>query len=88
MADTLTIAVSPETAARLRHSAEQTGETPETLASRLVEEAVADLSGASTQSVLTDDQLADLRERLKRPRQFVSDVEVQAYFARHLPREK
>ena len=76
MADTLTLQIDPDTAAELRRMAEDSGESVEALAQRLLAEA-AQYSGA-----LTPEQLADLDERLKNPGPMASEEEVEAFFAR------
>lgn len=87
MADTITIAVSAKTAEVLRRNAREAGETEETLVARLVEEAAAELD-QPLDSLLTHEQLADLKQRLKEPRRFASDEEVEAFFARFRSRKE
>lgn len=76
MADTLTLQIDPDTAAELRRMASETGESVENLAQRLLEEA------AQSTSQLSEDQIEDLRERLKNPGPMASDEEVEIFFAR------
>jgi hypothetical protein len=76
MADTLTLQIDPETAAELRRIAEDSGESVEALAQRLLAEA------AHYPSALSDEQLADLEERLRNPGPMASDEEVEAFFSR------
>jgi predicted transcriptional regulator len=76
MADTLTIQINPDTAAGLRRMAEDSGETVEQLAQRLLADA------AQYSSQLSDEQLADLEERLKNPGPLATDEEVEAFFSR------
>ena len=37
----------------------------------------------ATQATLSDDQWAEIRRRMKEPREYASDAEVEAYFKRH-----
>jgi uncharacterized protein (DUF1778 family) len=81
MTERLTIALDPHVAAQLRSAAALGGESVEDLAGRLLA-AVAETIADPPASRLTQDQVADLRERLKSPGPFATDAEVDAFFSR------
>lgn len=81
MADTLTLHIDEETADRLRRAAEQAGESVESAARRLLGEALAE-QDSPVDYQLSEEQLADLDERLKNPGPYATDAEVEAFFAR------
>jgi hypothetical protein len=81
MADTLTLHIDPATVAALRRAADASRVSLEALAERLIEEGVIDLVTPYT-SRLSEEQLADLEERLKDPGPVGSAEEVETFFAR------
>lgn len=66
MADTLTLHIDDNTADRLRRLAEEMGESIESLAVRLLAESAVDAESADN-SRLSEEQRADLRNRLQNP---------------------
>lgn len=74
MADTLTINLAPDAAAALRELADEAGQTMETLAQRLLEEAALGEQSAS----LSEAQVADLRERARNPSALASPERTRA----------
>jgi hypothetical protein len=81
MADTLKLEIDPEKAARLRRIAAETGESIEAVAQRLLGDALADVDTHGG-SLLSEEQQADLRRRLKNPGPVASPEEVESFFAR------
>jgi hypothetical protein len=85
MADTLTIPITPEAAEKLRTMAADRGETVEALAQRVLQD-VAESGGG--ESLLSEEQQADLRERIRNPGRMLSKAESDAFFDRLLgPKE-
>lgn len=82
MTEMFTIALDADVAAQLRRIAAESGESVEALLGRLLEGAAAGLADEDDGSQLSEEQLADLRERLKNPGPFATDEEVDAFFAR------
>jgi hypothetical protein len=80
MSESLTIPLDPAAAAQLRRMAAESGEPVESLAARLLEVAAL-MTAEEPWSSLTEEQLADLRERVKNPGPFATDEEVDAFFA-------
>lgn len=79
VADTLTLHIDPETAAQLRQLASETGETVEEAAERLL----AYLTDRSRPYLeLSEEDLADLDERLKDPGPYATPEEAEAFLVR------
>ena len=76
MADTLTIALDPKTAAELRRLADENGETVEAAAERVIRAAT------HTESLLSPEQVEELRRRAADPGPIATDEEVEAFFSR------
>lgn len=81
MADTLTISIDEETAAELRRRAEETGETIEQTAARLLAEVAAD-PDSNFEYQLSEEQLADLDKRLLDPGPLATPEEVEAVMSK------
>lgn len=81
MADTLTLNIQSDAAASLRRAADEAGESVETLAARLLEEAAGDLDPAA-HSQLSDEQVEEVRRRMADPGPFATAKEVETFFAR------
>jgi hypothetical protein len=81
MADTLTVRIQPDAAASLRRAADESGETVEALAARLLEEAAGELDPAA-HSQLTVEQIEEVRRRMADPGPFATAEEVETFFAR------
>lgn len=80
MADTITLQIDSEKAEELRKIAAERGDSLEEFAQRLFDVAIDDMTGPYPE--LSDEQLADLEERLKDPGPMASPEEVETFFAR------
>lgn len=82
MADTITLQIDSEKAEELRKIAAERGESYQEFAQRLFEDAIEDVTGPEgLQSLLSPEQQADLRERLRNPGPNATEEEVEAFFA-------
>jgi hypothetical protein len=86
MTDTLTVKLDPETAARLRRVAAAEGESVEALVKRVLEDVAIELDQSGKASRLSDEQLADLRERLKNPGPIASPERVAEVLSKFRPK--
>ncbi|MES1199024.1 MAG: hypothetical protein ABUS48_03495 [Pseudomonadota bacterium] len=75
MADTITIDLTPESAAELRRMAAETGETVEAMAQSIIRQAVDPMS------LLSPEQLEDLRQRVANPGPLASEEEMEEFFS-------
>jgi predicted transcriptional regulator len=80
MTDTLTVKLDPATAARLRRVADAEGESLESLVARLLQDVSIELN--EPESILTDEQLADLERRLRNPVPIASPERVAAVLSK------
>ena len=81
MTHTLTVNLNPQTERRLRRLASEEGASLEVLVERLLEDISVELE-ADSDHQLSDEQLADLRERLKNPGPLASPERVAAVLAK------
>ncbi len=80
MSNTLTVRLNKQTESRLRQLASEEGASLETVVERLLDDISGELDSESKQ--LSDEQLADLHERIKNPGPIASPERVAAVLAK------
>lgn len=80
MSNTLTVRLNKQTELRLRQLASEEGASLETVVERLLDDISDELESENNQ--LSEEQLADLRERIKNPGPIASPERVAAVLAK------
>lgn len=80
MSNTLTVHLNKRTESRLRQLASEEGASLESVVERLLDDISSELDSANNQ--LSEEQLADLRERIRNPGPIASPERVAAVLAK------
>ena len=80
MSNTLTVRLNKRTESRLRQLASEEGASLESVVERLLDDISSELDSANNQ--LSEEQLADLRERIRNPGPIASPERVAAVLAK------